>query len=108
MQRLKSSLGFISQGELQGMLIDLGDYPAYVESATANVKGEVYRITDTDKVFDVLDEYEGEEYSRKQKWVRVNKKEKIRCWVYAYQLTPSPEYKIITNGDYIAFTRNKG
>jgi len=108
MQGLNNSLAFVSHGELQGTLVDLGEYPAFIEGTTGLIKGEVYRIADTNKVFEVLDEYEGEEYSRKQQWVRIDTEEKIRCWVYVYQLKPKPEHKIIMNGDYIAFIRNKG
>jgi len=108
MQALNNSLEFESYGELQGTLIDLGDYPAFVEGTKGCIKGEVYRIADIDIVFEVLDEYEGKEYNRKQKWVRLNTEEDIRCWVYVYQLKPKPEHKIIMNGDYIAFIRNKG
>jgi len=107
MQSLNNSLEFVSQGELQGTLVDLGEYPALIEDTAGKVKGEVYSMTDTDKVLTVLDEYEGEEYSRKQQWVRIDE-EKIRCWVYVYQHAPKPEHKIIMNGDYIAFIRNKG
>jgi gamma-glutamylcyclotransferase (GGCT)/AIG2-like uncharacterized protein YtfP len=109
MQSLKDSMEFINHGELQGTLIDLGDYPGLTEDVSAhNVKGEIYRITDAGKVFALLDEYEGEEYTRKQKWIRLNKKETIGCWVYVYQLKSNPEHKIIMNGDYLAFIRNKG
>ena len=65
MRNLNNSLEFVSHGELQGKLIDLGAYPAYVEDTIGQIKGEVYGIADTKKVFEILDEYEGEKYSRK-------------------------------------------
>jgi gamma-glutamylcyclotransferase (GGCT)/AIG2-like uncharacterized protein YtfP len=105
---LQDSLQLVSEATLKGKLFNLGAYPAYVESAEGSVKGEVYSISEPHKVFEVLDEYEGEEYSRKLKWVRLNTGEKIRCWIYVYQLSPKPEHKIIMNGDYIAFISNKG
>ena len=105
---LQNDILLISEATLEGKLFNLGEYPAYVESTEGYVKGEVYSIVQPHKVFEVLDEYEGEEYSRKLKWVRLNTEEKIRCWVYVYQLTPKPEHEIIMNGDYIAFIRNEG
>jgi gamma-glutamylcyclotransferase (GGCT)/AIG2-like uncharacterized protein YtfP len=105
---LQDSIQLVSGATLKGKLLNLGEYPAYVESTEGYVKGEVYRIVEPHKVFEVLDEYEGEEYSRKLKSVRINREEKIRCWVYVYQLSPKPEHEIIMNGDYIAFIRNKG
>lgn len=105
---LKDKLQFVNEATLPGTLLDLGEYPAYLESAAGKVKGEVYRMAETQKVFEILDEYEGDEYSRKQQWVRLNTEEKVRCWVYVYRLKPQPEHKIIMNGDYVAFIRNKG
>jgi gamma-glutamylcyclotransferase (GGCT)/AIG2-like uncharacterized protein YtfP len=105
---LKDKLQFVNEATLPGTLLDLGEYPAYLESTAGKVKGEVYSMGETQKVFKVLDEYEGDEYSRKQQWVRLNTEEKVRCWVYVYRLKPQPEHKIIMNGDYVAFIRNKG
>lgn len=105
---LKDNLQWVSEATLPGTLLDLGEYPAYVESTAGEVKGEVYGLAEPHQVFEVLDEYEGEEYTRKQQWVRLNTEEKIRCWVYVYRLKPRPEHKIIMNGDYVAFIRNRG
>lgn len=105
---LQGCLQFVNKGHVKGTLFDLGEYPAYVESTTGIVAGEIYSISDTHKVFEVLDEYEGEEYSRKQQWVQLEREEQIRCWLYVYKLKPGPEHKIIMNGDYLAFIRNKG
>lgn len=105
---LQGCLQFVNKGHVKGTLFDLGEYPAYVESTLGTVKGEIYSVENAQKVFEVLDEYEGEEYSRKQQWVQLEKEEQIRCWLYVYKLTPGPEHKIIMNGDYLAFIRNKG
>ena len=110
LQPLQKFLQFKGNGSLKGELYNLGDYPGYIEKAGAlhNVKGEVYLITNPEKVFITLDEYEGKEYSRKRKLVRLNANKNIRCWVYVYRLKPKPEYEKIMSGDYIAFIRNKG
>ncbi len=110
LQPLQKLLHFEGNGSLQGELYNLGEYPGFIETGkgvSENVKGEVYLILNPEEVFTALDRYEGEEYSRKQKLVRLNTK-KIRCWVYVYRLTPNPEHEKIMSGDYIAFIRNKG
>jgi gamma-glutamylcyclotransferase (GGCT)/AIG2-like uncharacterized protein YtfP len=95
-------------GTLMGRLYDLGDYPGYVEAADGYlIQGEVYQVKEPQKVFNVLDEYEGEEYVRKRLIVQLNGSEDIRCWVYVYQDTLPPQCKEIINGDYIAFVSNK-
>lgn len=106
---LKAQMQLAGNAEVKGELYDLGRYPAYMESnqATATVKGEVYQVKDAKMVFAVLDEYEGDEYSRKRKMVRLNPHKNIRCWLYVYQQKPAPEHTRIMNGDYIAFYRNK-
>jgi gamma-glutamylcyclotransferase (GGCT)/AIG2-like uncharacterized protein YtfP len=106
---LKAQLQLAGQGLLKGKLYDLGQYPGYVEDAlaTGTVKGEVYHIEDAETVFSALDKYEGIEYSRKKKLVRLGDNKNIRCWVYVYQQKISAEHKRIMNGDYIVFYRNK-
>jgi gamma-glutamylcyclotransferase (GGCT)/AIG2-like uncharacterized protein YtfP len=111
LQPLQKFLQFEGNGSLHGELYNLGDYPGFVENANGfagNVKGEVYLILNPDEVFAVLDEYEGEEYNREKKLVRLDTNKKIRCWVYVYRLKPTPEHEKIMSGDYIAFIRNKG
>jgi gamma-glutamylcyclotransferase (GGCT)/AIG2-like uncharacterized protein YtfP len=110
LQPLQQCLKFKDNGFLKGELYNLGDYPGYIEKAGLSeyVRGEVYLVTDPEKVFTVLDEYEGKEYSREKKLVRLDNNKKIRCWVYVYRLKPTPEHEKIMSGDYIAFIRNKG
>jgi gamma-glutamylcyclotransferase (GGCT)/AIG2-like uncharacterized protein YtfP len=111
LQPLQKFLQYEGSGSLQGELYNLGEYPGFVENANGfagNVKGEVYLILNPEEVFAVLDEYEGEEYSREKKLVRLDTNKKIRCWVYVYRLKPNPELEKIMSGDYIAFIRNRG
>ena len=110
MKPLQPDLQFAGTGYLKGELYDLGEYPAFVEKAAVSqtVTGEVYLIAQPEKVFTILDEYEGEEYSRKIKLVRLDTNKNIRCWVYVYRQKPSPGHTKIISGDYLAFSRNKG
>jgi gamma-glutamylcyclotransferase (GGCT)/AIG2-like uncharacterized protein YtfP len=107
---IQAYLHVAGSGSIKAELYNLGEYPGLVESASASqiVKGEVYNIQEPGKVFEVLDEYEGDEYKRKRKLVRLNDSKTIRCWVYVYRQKLSPEHKRIMNGDYLAFIRNEG
>jgi gamma-glutamylcyclotransferase (GGCT)/AIG2-like uncharacterized protein YtfP len=110
LQPIQTYLQEVSIGLVKAELYDLGQYPGLVEitGAAHTVKGEVYSVAEPDKVFAVLDEYEGEEYERKRKLIRLNDSKTIRCWVYVYRQKLSPEHTRIMNGDYLAFIRNKG
>jgi gamma-glutamylcyclotransferase (GGCT)/AIG2-like uncharacterized protein YtfP len=110
LQPIQTYLQEVSIGLVKAELYDLGQYPGLVEitGAAHTVKGEVYSVAEPDKVFAVLDEYEGEEYERKRKLIRLNNSKTIRCWVYVYRQKLSPEHIRIMNGDYLAFIRNKG
>lgn len=112
LNQVKPSLTFISKATAKGSLYDLGEYPGYIETETGKVKGEIYSINKLEKVFNVLDEYEGlndeqPEYIRKRTAVTLPDGTKVESWIYVYQQPLKPEHKEIMNGDYIAFIRNK-
>lgn len=95
-------------GLVKGRLYDMGSYPGLVEDPNGyDVYGEIYRVTEPQRVFAELDEYEGSEYIRRKMMVRSSDNEQIRCWVYLYQDALKPKHKEIINGDYLAFVRNK-
>jgi gamma-glutamylcyclotransferase (GGCT)/AIG2-like uncharacterized protein YtfP len=105
---------FESEGYLQGVLHNLGNYPAAVEDTTAQtmVKGEVYLLTEPAKIFSLLDEYEGindydPEYKREKKIVTLPGGRIKECWVYVYNKVLSPDLNRIASGDYLAFVQNK-
>lgn len=113
-QSVKSFLKFESEGYLKGKLFDLGEYPAVVDDnkTSGKVKGEVYTINNADKVFNILDEYEGihdpePEYSRRKKIVAVSKNKNIKSWVYLYAKPMERHIKQIESGDYLAFIKDK-
>lgn len=110
LESIKDELTLIGPATVKGELYDLGNYPGYI-AGKGEVKGELYSIKDTHKVFGVLDEYEGlhdaePEYIRKTVAVMLPGGETVESWIYVYQ-QPHHQYKKITDGDYIAWVRNK-
>lgn len=85
---------YVATAKVQGKLYALQTYPAMVESEkmTDQVLGELYKITDSRKLFALLDDYEEcsekfplpHEYSRKQLPVKLVSGEQVRAWVYLY------------------------
>jgi gamma-glutamylcyclotransferase (GGCT)/AIG2-like uncharacterized protein YtfP len=111
-QPVEEHLQFISKATIKGALYDLGNYPGYVEEPDGEVKGELYLVSEIDKVFEVLDVYEGlfddePEYIRKKIAVELPGGEEIESWIYIFQQQLRPEHKRIIDGDYIAYV-NKG
>ncbi|WP_456383695.1 gamma-glutamylcyclotransferase family protein [Hydrogenimonas sp.] len=80
---------------------ELGAYPGLKEGA-GEVRGELYRITDSRRLFAVLDWYEGSEYRRVVKEAVTEDGKRIKTWVYLY-LPPVREGRIIETGDYARF-----
>ncbi|WCT12774.1 gamma-glutamylcyclotransferase family protein [Mucilaginibacter jinjuensis] len=109
---IEEHLQFISKATIKGALYDLGNYPGYVEEPFGEVKGELYRIDKIDRVFEILDKYEGlfddePEYIRRRKTIELPDGEKVESWIYIFQQQLRPEHKRIIDGDYIAYV-NKG
>ena len=69
-------------------------YPGVVLDNKNIVWGDLYEI-DT-KVLPELDEFEGEEYSRKI----IKTQDGIECWIYEWIL-PTTSFKMIKSGDWL-------
>ena len=102
---------YVSLGEIQGRLYDLGQYPGAIESLNLGerVKGEIYRITHPELALPVLDDYEEcsddypqpHEYLRRKITVRLPTGEGVLAWVYLYNHDVSSLTRIEL-GDYVA------
>jgi len=97
---LRSNSTFIGKGKIKGKLYDLGKYPGLTISAADEswVYGEVYKLHNAIPFFVVLDEYEGNEYSKQQIDVILEQSE-LRCWVYLFK-RGTTIYPLISAGIY--------
>lgn len=88
-QRLWTQARFAGRGTLPGKLYDLGSYPALVEesSATAEVHGEVAELDDP-ALLEQLDRYEGPQYERVLRHVRMEDGSSRPAWVYVFRSAP--------------------
>lgn len=88
---------FINCGRscIRGKLYKVNEfYPGYIESNSGLVWGDVYLINP--EIFPNLDEFEGEEYTRK----KIKTTNDLECWVYVYKHDVS-KFKEIKSGDWI-------
>lgn len=85
-RRLWARARFAGEATLPGRLYDLGSYPAFVEedAAAGLVHGEVAELEDAG-VLEDLDRYEGSQYERLPRRVRMQDGREREAWVYVYR-----------------------
>lgn len=105
--KVANELEYVGKAKVSGSLYDLGRYPGAVKDETKDeVIGDVFLINNPDKVFKVLDKYEGEEFKRKKEPVKLRSGGLIDAWVYWYDGKRKPGRKIPYK-DYLNYLRNK-
>ena len=97
------------EGHIQAELYDLGQYPAVVlsENPVNRVKGEIYKISGSEKLLPVLDQYEGcndnfpepFQYLRRVVKVQGDDGTNVEAWVYLYNWDIA-RHTYIESGDY--------
>ncbi|PYR63142.1 MAG: hypothetical protein DMF87_22660 [Acidobacteria bacterium] len=113
-RRIDSHLVFKGSGTIGAALFDLGIYPAAVPAAheSARVRGEVYEMTDSSAVLDVLDDIEGYSskepdtslYTRAVTPVTMNDGSLVDAWAYFYN-APLGGAQRIPSGDYLEYLK---
>ncbi len=91
---LASQADFVDQGQFQGRLFRIGNYPGVVSSKRPvdRVRGEIYRVRNPAHSLAQLDAYENydparpsqSEYLRVLRPVRLRRGGTLDCWVYVY------------------------
>ena len=107
---------FFDHGYFQGRLYEIDGYPGLVPSENTGelVYGEVYLLKNSEKIFKLIDNYEGlnprwpepHEYKRKQVEVSLIRGKKIMTWIYIYDLPVIDLYRI-ESGDYAIYINSK-
>lgn len=105
--RVAKELEYIGKAKVEASLYDLGRYPGAIkENNKSEVIGDVFLINNPDKVFRVLDEYEGDEFRREKEDITLRSGESVSAWVYWYNLKPEAKRKIRYK-DYLNYLKNK-
>jgi len=90
----------LGDGEVAGLLFDLGRYPAALRDGGGVVRGEVYRLKDP-ALWRALDSAEGSQYHRGQVGVRMSSGGDVRAAIYWF-VAPLGGAAPIPGGDYRA------
>lgn len=105
---LNDNCTFYADGKMPGKVYDLGEYPGAVLTREENkfVHGKIYHLNNTEKVLELLDDYEGfgPEQEQPNLFVRElacieTSTGKVQCWVYIYNLSVEG-FELIDSGIY--------
>jgi len=112
---LSDELEYVGKGRIGASLYDIGKYPGAIKDKTGNeVIGDVFLVNNPDKVFRVLDKYEGysknkaeeSEFVRKRNRVTLNSGKNMNVWVYWYNQDPNGRAKIRYK-DYLKYLKRR-
>ncbi len=108
---LKGNSAFLGEGQVNGLLLDIGHYPGLVYKTDSEQKviGHVFELNDAAEMLPHLDHYEcvgpafeePNQYRRELIKVDLNG-QLMDCWAYLYNL-PIEGIKIIESGNYLAY-----
>ncbi len=106
--RVSKDMKYIGKAKVDATLYNLGKYPGAIkEKDNKNeVVGDVFLINDSERIFRILDEYEGTEFSRKKDIVKLKSGKLVNAWIYWYNLKPDKR-RIIKYKDYLNYLKNK-
>ena len=90
----------VGDGEVPGLLLDLGRYPAALRDGGGLIHGEVYRLHDP-ALWRTLDSAEGNQYHRGEVGVRMAGGQRVTACIYWY-VGPLRRAVPIPGGDYRA------
>lgn len=108
---LKSKSTYFQQALMPGSLYKVDFYPGAVQEYDSGrmVLGELYQLHETDKVFEVLDTYEGYDPAEPDRSLFVRKQvevfasdQRMESWVYLYNF-PTDDLLLIESGDFLRF-----
>jgi gamma-glutamylcyclotransferase (GGCT)/AIG2-like uncharacterized protein YtfP len=101
---LETQAILVGTGTFRGKLYDLGRYPGAVPSRayTDRVIGEIYRFSDPQRAFEILDEYEGHRFKRKRVTIIQEDGKSITSWIYLYARSVTLR-SLIRSGDYVQY-----
>src|SRR5450432_2451414 len=102
-KQVKDDLLYVGKARVGASLYDLGRYPGAVKNSNGNeIIGDLFLLSDPEKVFRILDEYEGyledevvdSEFIRKRNRVKLDSGKNINAWIYWYNFDPEDKVKI--------------
>ena len=104
--RIAKELKYVGKAKIGARLYDLGRYPGAVKDKSSELIGDLFLLADSEKILKFLDDYEGEEYERKEEKVKLKSGESITTWMYWYKGEIKEEGRIFYK-DYLNYLKHK-
>ena len=105
-KRVAKELKYVGKAKVGALLYDLGRYPGAIKDKASEVIGDVFLLSDCEKVLKFLDAYEGEEYERKKEKVKLRSGKLIIAWLYWYNGSVKEERRIFYK-DYLNYLKRR-
>lgn len=114
MDKVSHLIRYVGQGKVNADMYDIGRYPGAVRSTSGpEVIGDVFELSDPERVLRALDRYEGigadkraSEFVRRKSRVRLRSGKTITAWVYWYNHEPAGKIRI-KHKNYLNYLKNK-
>jgi len=105
--KVAADIKYLGRAKVNASLYDIGRYPGAIkEQENDEVIGDVFIVSNPEKVFKILDKYEGDEFFRKKDKVKLRSGKLVNAWVYWYGSTPTGKGKIHYK-DYFNYLKHK-
>lgn len=105
--KVSKELQYVGRAKVNASMYDLGRYPGAIkENGKSEIIGDVFLISNPEKVFKVLDAYEGENFSREKEEVKLRSGKSVNAWVYWYNRHPAGKCRIHYK-DYLNYLKSK-
>lgn len=105
-QEVLQYLELVGEADIPGRMYDMGDYPAAIRDGHSVIRGEILKVSSPDKVFAILDKYEGPAYERTTVDVTLPDGTKTAAWIYWYTW-PVEGKPLIRNKSYLDYLNNR-
>ena len=114
MDKVSPLIRYVGQGKVNADLYDIGRYPGAIRSNKGpEVIGDVFELSDPERVLKLLDKYEGigpdkaaAEFVRRRSRVKLRSGRTVTAWVYWYNHEPAGKIRI-KHKNYLNYLRNK-
>ncbi|MEP6467662.1 MAG: gamma-glutamylcyclotransferase family protein [Parafilimonas sp.] len=105
--KVMSDLEYVGKAKVDASLYDLGEYPGAIKENNSNeVIGDVFLISNPERVFKILDKYEGNEFNREKDRVVLRSGKSLDAWIYWYNQKPEKALKI-RQKNYLNYLKSK-
>lgn len=83
---LRNNSIYLGDGFINGKLYETKSYPVAIINDVNNsfVHGELYKVIDSERILNILDDYEGNEFTRVIIDARKDSKILVKAWIYLY------------------------